>query len=510
MSFSQTACDMTTTAGEHRRLVRQSPTAARCAQGGRPRLTSTLWVAALVLASSLSVAQGDSSSAEQNWPQWRGPLQSGVAPHADPPTEWSETKNLKWKIKIPGEGTATPVIWENKVFVLTAIPTGKKVEPKTDDAPSSEQNPRPAGAPRAGTDQPGQIRGGTDGRGGPGGFGGGPKPTEVHQFVILCLDRQTGKVLWQQTAREDVPHEAYREGDGSFASTSPITDGQHVFAYFGSRGLHCYDLDGKLQWSQDFGDMRIANTFGEGGAPALYKNTLVVNWDNENDSFILALDKATGKILWKTPREERTSWSTPLVVEHDGKPQIVTDATSRIRSYDLATGKLIWECSGLTRNVIPSPVSSDGILYAMSGFRGNALLAIRLGRTGDLTDTDAIVWSHKKSTPYVPSPLLYGDKLYFFAGNNGMLSCFDAREGKALIDAERIDALQGVYASPIGASGRVYLTGRNGATVVIKLTNTLEKLATNQLDEKFDASPAAVGKDLFLRGREYLYCIAEK
>jgi len=256
--------------------------------------------------------------------------------------------------------------------------------------------------------------------------------------------------------------------------------------------------------------MRIANGFGEGSSPALYKNTLIVNWDHEGDSFIVALDKSTGKTLWKNGRDERTSWSTPLVVEHGGKPRVVTDATSRIRSYDLATGKLIWECAGLTRNVIPSPVSGDGMLYAMSGFQGNALLAIHLGRTGDLTGTDAIAWSLKKSTPYVPSPLLYGDRLYFLAGNNGILSCFDTRVGKAPIDAERIDSLQGVYASPVGASGRVYLTGRNGVTVVIKQSDKLEKLATNQLDEKFDASPAAVGKDLFLRGHAYLYCIAEK
>lgn len=481
--------------------------------------------------------------AEQNWPQWRGPLQNGVAPHADPPTEWSENKNVKWKVKIPGEGNATPVIWENKVFVVTTILTGKKVEPKAEEAPSSEQNPRPVSAPRADTDQAGQSGGGRGGpgavgpgsllgqqplgagdkprpqssgpgepggRGGRGGFGGGQKPTEVHQFVIFCLDRQTGKVLWQQIAREEVPHEGYRQGDGSFASISPVTDGRHVFAHFGSRGLYCYDLDGKLQWSHDFGDMRISNGFGEGSSPALYKDTLIVNWDHEGESFIVALDKHTGKTLWKNAREERTSWSTPLVVEYEGKPQVVTVATSRIRSYDLVAGQLIWECAGLTRNVIPCPVSAGGMLYAMSGFQGNALLAIHLGRTGDLTGTDAIAWSHKKSTPYVPSPLLYGDKLYFFAGNNGTLSCFDIRDGKALIDAERIEGLQGVYASPVGACGRVYLTGRNGVTVVVRQSGKLETLATNQLDDKFDASLAVVGKDLLLRGREHLYCIAER
>jgi len=434
------------------------------------------------------VLQG-ASSFDENWPQWRGPENTGVAPKADPPTEWSETRNVSWKVRIPGSGSATPVIWNNQVFVQTAVPTGKKIEPTA----QADSPPPPA-------DQPG--------RRGRGGSGGGQKPTEVYQFVILSLDRATGKVLWQQTAREEVPHEGYRQGDGSFASPSALTDGEHVFAYFGSRGLYCYDMNGKLQWSRDFGDMRIALGFGEGSSPTLYKDTLIVNWDHEGDDFIVALNKETGKELWRQPRDERTSWSTPLVVEHDGKAQVVTDATGKIRSYDVATGKLVWECAGLTRNVIPSPVADKEMVYCTSGFQGNALLAIRLGRTGDLTDSDAIAWRHNKSTPYVPSPLLYGDKLYVFASNNGVLSCFDARSGRVLIDAERLEALPGVYASPVGAGGRVYLVGRNGATVVIKQSDKFEALATNHLDEKFDASPAIVGKELFLRGKEYLYCIA--
>jgi outer membrane protein assembly factor BamB len=289
-----------------------------------------------------------------------------------------------------------------------------------------------------------------------------------------------------------------------------MTDGQHVFAYFGSRGLYCCDMDGKLQWSQDFGDMRIVMSFGEGSSPALYRDTVIVNWDHEGESFITALDKHTGKTLWKQARDERTSWSTPLVVEHDGKPQVIVSATGKIRSYAPDTGQVIWECAGLTRNVIPSPVVGNGMVYATSGYQGNALLAIRLGRVGDLTGTDAIAWSHKKSTPYVPSPLLYDDKLYLFAGNNAVLSCFDAKSGRVLIDAERIEVLEGVYASPVGANGRVYLVGRNGVTLVLKPSDKLQVLATNRLDEKFDASPALAGEDLFLRGREYLYCLADK
>ena len=451
------------------------------------------------------LASTGAAPADQNWPQWRGPLQNGVAPSADPATTWSETTNIRWKVKIPGEGSATPLIWDNLVFIQAAIATGKRREES--NAGANDQSPN-ARTESGGAQSPGGPGGGPGGR--RGGFGGGPKPTEAYQFALLCLDRSTGKVLWQQVAREEVPHEGVRQNEGTFASGSGVTDGKHVWAYFGSRGLYCYDLQGKLEWSQELGRMRIAMGFGEGSSPTLYKDMLIVNWDNEDGSFIIALDKNTGKTLWKQPREEHTSWSTPLVVEPEGKAQIVVAATSKIRSYDPTSGKLNWECGGLTRNVIPSPVADGDMVYCMSGFQGNSLLAIRLGRSGDLTGTDAIAWTHKKSTPYVPSPLLYNGKLYFFAVNNGVLSCLEAKTGKVLMDAERIDGLQGVYASPLGAAGRVYLAGRNGATVVLKASDKLEVLATNKLDDKFDASPAAVGKDLFLRGREYLYCIAEK
>jgi outer membrane protein assembly factor BamB len=437
---------------------------------------------------------------DQNWPQWRGPLASGVAPAGNPPTTWSETSNVKWKVKIPGSGSATPIVWDNLVFVQTAIPTGKKVEGAAAAAEAPATNATPAGtnvgaAPR---------RGG--GRGGP----GGEKPTEYYQFALLCLDRQTGETRWQRVLREEVPHEGYFVGEGSLASQSPITDGRNVYAFFGSRGLACYDFEGNQKWKKDFGKMQIRLTFGEGSSAALSGNTLVLVWDHEGSSFIAAVNKDTGEELWRKAREEKTSWATPLIVEHEGRHQIITAATSKIRSYDLATGELIWECSGLFQNAIPSPVTADGVVYLMSGYSGSALLAIKLGRTGDLTGTDAIIWKYNKNTPYVPSPLLYGNRIYFLKSNDGMLSCFDAKSGKPLIDAERLTAIPNVYASPVGASGRVYLPGRNGTTLVIKDSDTLEVLATNKLDEAFDASPAVVGNQLFLRGREFLYCIAER
>jgi outer membrane protein assembly factor BamB len=289
-----------------------------------------------------------------------------------------------------------------------------------------------------------------------------------------------------------------------------VTDGEHLYVSFGSRGLYCYDLAGNLKWEKDLGDMQTRNAFGEGSSPALHRDTIVVNWDHEGEDFIVALDSRTGKERWRQSRDEPTTWSTPLIVEHDGKREVVVSATNSVRSYDLATGEQLWECSGMTGNVVPTPVSDFGKLYAISGFRGAALLAIQLGKRGTLTGTDAIAWQHRKATPYVPSPLLSGERLYFFSGNQGVLSCFNAKTGKPLFEAERVSDLPGgVYASPVAAAGRVYLLGRDGKAVVIKDSDTFEVVATSELDDRFDASPAVAGNQLFLRGHQFLYCIAE-
>lgn len=415
----------------------------------------------------------------QNWPQWRGPLATGFSSTATPPTTWSETKNIRWKVKLPGSGTGTPIIWDNWIFLQTAVPAAGDVAP----------------------------RGGAAG----GGRGGMRtiQPDGPVRFTLLCLDRRTGRVLWERSARQEVPHEGHHPDHG-FASQSPITDGKSVIAFFGSRGLYCYDMKGNLKWQKQLGRMQTRNGFGEGSSPALFGNTVVVNWDHEGEDFIVALDRTTGKELWRQSRDEPTTWTTPLIVQHGGKAQVVTAGTNRVRSYDLATGRTVWEHGGLTTNVIPSPVSGNGMVYLTSGFRGSALFAVRLGRTGDLTNTDAVAWSLRRNTPYVPSPLLYADRIYFFSSNDAILSCHDALSGKVLIDAQRVEALRGVYASPVGAAGRVYLVGRDGASLVLKKSDRLEILATNQLDEHFDASPALSGKELYLRGHQHLYCIAEK
>jgi len=439
-------------------------------------------VALLLLVPAGAASAGD--QADTYWPQWRGPLQTGAAPDAQPPLEWSETKNVAWKVEIPGKGSATPVVWGDRIFVLTAIPTEARgaAPPAPEPEPPSEASGRRRG-PR------------------------GVTPEFVQQFAILAISRKDGKVVWQRALHEELPHEGTHQ-TGTWASSSAITDGKRVYAFFGSRGLYALDMNGELLWEKDLGEMTIKLAFGEGSSPALHDDRLVVNWDHEGDSFIVALDAKTGDELWRTSRDEATSWATPLVVEWDGKAQVVSSATNRVRSYDLASGELLWETSGMTANVIPSPVYSDGLVYLTSGYRGNALLAVRLAEArGDITGTPAIVWSYDRDTPYVPSPLLYGDQLYLLKSNDGILSAFDAKTGERQYGT-RLEGVPNVYASPLGAAGRVYVAGREGAVAVIKGGPEFELLTVNRLDDGFDASPVAVDGELYLRGK-HLYRISE-
>jgi outer membrane protein assembly factor BamB len=271
-------------------------------------------------------------------------------------------------------------------------------------------------------------------------------------------------------------------------------------------------MDGKLLWKKDLGDKRMRNQFGEGSTPAMYGNRLVVVWDHlGGQSFVVALDKLTGEEVWRQNRAEIDTWATPLVIEQDGAAQVIVPGMERLRSYDLETGKVVWESAGLTMNPIPSPVYSDGMMIATSGFRGNNLKAVRIADAkGDITGTPAIAWELNRDTPYVPSPLLYDDIVYILKTNNGVLSAFDAKTGKPHYQLQRLDTVPNIFSSPVAAQGRVYVPGREGNTLVFRHGPTFEVLATNKLDDGFDASIALVDKEIYLRGYQYLYCIAEE
>jgi len=446
-----------------------------------PRLALSLLMFASLLVSSASPTDGGVAEAQRYWPQWRGPMMNGVAPHARPPIEWSESKNVRWKVPIPGKGSATPVVWGDRIYVLTAVPGEKRAS-------------APSAAPAPGTG---------------GGRPPNTPPDAVQKFTVLALRRSDGRVLWERVVREELPHEGTHP-TGTWASASAVTDGELVFAHFGSRGLYALDADGKVAWEKDLGDMTVKLGFGEGSSPALGGDRLFVQWDHEGDSFVVALDRKTGRELWRQRRDERTSWATPLVVEHAGRTQLVTSATNRVRSYDAATGDLLWETPGMTQNAIPTPVHADGLVILTSGFRGNALLAVKLAEArGDLAASPAVAWKLDRDTPYVPSPLLYGDELYFLKGNNGLLSCFNAKTGERLYGPERLEGVPNVYASLLGADGRVYVTGREGTTAVVQRGPTFKVLATNTLDDGFDASPVAVDSELYLRGQKFLYRVSE-
>ncbi len=410
----------------------------------------------------------------EQWGQWRGPLSTGEAPRGNPPLEWSEKKNIRWKTAIPGKGHASPIVWGNQVFVLSAVPHGEKL--KVPEQPPGAHN--------------------------------NDDPDRKTKFVALALDRRSGKILWQTIVRNAQPHQSTHES-GTWASASPVTDGQRIYAFFGSNGLYCLSTEGKLIWEKDFGDMQVKHGHGEGASIALHGDTLVVNWDHEGDSFVVALNAMTGKERWRQPRGEGTSWATPIIVAVDGKPQAIVSGTTAVRGYDLATGKVVWTCGGLSKNVVASPVSANGMLFAGSSYEKQALLAIRLtGAKGNLNGTTNFPWFRRQRTPYVPSPLLYRDHLYFLRHYQAILTRLVAKTGEEASGPFRLPELLNLYASPVAADGRIYLTDQQGLTLVLEATAEPEILGLNKLDEAVNASAAIAGKELFLRGKKHLYCIS--
>jgi outer membrane protein assembly factor BamB len=402
-------------------------------------------------------------AADGDWAYWRGPNADGMAVGAAP-LRWSDTEGIRWKATVPGSGHSSPVVWGDRIFLTTAVPTAA-----------------------SGTAARGNL--------------------VEHRFVVLCYDRKTGAQLWERVARVETPHEPHHSTYGSFASNAPVTDGTHVYAFFGSRGLYAYTLDGRLAWQKDFGRLTMFNTFGEGAWTWLEDDTLLVVVDHEGESALVALDASSGRERWRASRAGNTNWSGPYVTVANGRKQVIVSATREVVGYDLSTGKRLWWARGLGQNTIPQPVAADGLVFAMSGFRNPNLMAIRLGRDGDLTGTDAIVWQNPRGNSYTASPVLHEGILYVLT-DSGMLSAFDAKTGTPHYQQQRLPKPYQFKASPVGANGRLYLASETDDVIVVRMGPTFEVLATNALEgQTFIATPAIVDGEIYLRGQNTLFAI---
>ena len=446
------------------------------------RFLSLLPMAALLWGTAPALAD-----APTPWPQWRGPHFTGHQPDADPPIRFSETENVRFKVPVPGDGLASPIVYDGVVYLLTADAA---------DAEAAAASHKKAAEKMEKREWP-------------------PAVEPVAQaFKLLAYSAETGELLWERTASEHVPHETHYL-DASWASATPITDGERIYAHFGSNGTYVYSMDGELLWKKDLGDMTTRNGFGEGTSPLLWQDLLFIPWDHEGDSFLVALDKKTGDEVWRVARpDEASSWVTPIVVDPDGggeaAPQLVLPGTGKSRGYDARTGTELWSLAGMTKNTIPSPVAHDGKAYLMSGFRGTVLQAIDLEKAkGDLADSPAVAFTFDRHTPYVPSPVLIDDNLCFIKHTKNVFTCLDADTGEVRFTEVRLPGIQNVYASPVAAGDRIYVFDKDGSATVVKNGSTFEVLAENQLDEAVDATPAIYGDSLYVRSRHHLYRIAE-
>jgi outer membrane protein assembly factor BamB len=419
----------------------------------------------------------------QDWPGWRGDGR-GISDEKNLPLRWSEDEGVKWKTPIPGAGHSSPIVWQGRVFVTAAVAEDPNVE---------------------------TFRGGV--------FMGGDrsKPDESeYAYRVICLDADQGDVLWSKAVTKQRPRTP-RHTKNTYASETPVTDGKYVFVSFGSAGLYAVDFEGNVIWQRDLGLMRRRAGWGTGSSPILFRNSIIVNCDSDGDSYITALDKTTGDPVWRTERDEGASWGTPFLFEAGGRTTVVTNATRRMRGYDAATGKLLWECAGGSMISVPSPVATGGLVFLSSGHNlipRRPIIAVRAEASGDITpargqsQSQGIAWSHPKAGPYVTSPIAIDDYLYVPL-DRGFLTCYEARTGKAVYERQKLGTRNTITASPIAGDGKIYIQTEDGECYILKQDPKFEILAVNKLDEVFCASPAVSAGKLFLRGRKHLYCITK-
>lgn len=433
----------------------------------------------LIIAGPAHLNAGPKNS---NWSQWRGSDGSGVSMETNLPEEWSSNKNIKWKTPLSGSGNSSPIIWGNHIF-LTAEIEGEVV-PGAQAAKhilegEEYKHPDAVGADRH------------------------------HTLKVMCLARDTGKLLWERTAYEGTVYDD-RHRKSSHASPTPATDGKHVFAYFGTEGLYCYDFNGKQIWKTSPGPIATLG-MGTATSPVLFENLVILQCDEDNGekSFIAAYDKKNGKEVWKMPRAVQVSWTTPLIVPTPQRAELITSGNEFIISYDPRTGKEWWRTKGHGSNAIASPLVGHGMVFIAAGYPLKRTLAIKLGANGELDSLDAnIVWRYNKGSAYVPSPILLGEHMYLTT-DRGQITCLDAKTGGVIYEGARLPVPATFTASPVAFGNRILLTSEDGDTFIIKAGTRHEVLATNSIEEPVFASPAISNGMIFIRGEKHLYCVSK-
>lgn len=440
-----------------------------------------------ILFVSLSAVQGQREKKGVNWPSFRGQYAKGIAGDYSTPVSWDidTSKNIKWKTPIPGLAHSSPVIWEDRVIVTTAV--GEK------------------GDPELKVGLYGNVESAEDGA--------------VHQWKVYCLDKKTGRILWEKTAHKGIP-KVKRHPKATHANSTPATDGKHVVAFFGSEGLYCYDMNGKLMWKKDFGLLDSAffqvpsAQWGFASSPVIHEGIVVVQCDALNTAFLAALDIKSGNERWRTVRDDVPTWSTPTIHVGDKTTQIIVNGFKHIGGYDFYTGKELWKISGGGDIPVPTPVVAHGLVFINSAHgRLSPIYAIKLDSEGDIslteekTSNECVVWSVRRGGAYMQTPLIYGDFLYNLQWN-GSLSCFRAQTGE-LIYRKQLRNMTGFSASGVASDGKLYFSSEEGDVFVVKAGPDFEILATNSMKDECMATPAISEGTLYFRTHHYLVAVSD-
>jgi len=421
-----------------------------------------------------------------NWPSFRGEFAGGVADGQNFPDTWDpkSSKNIKWKTLIPGLAHSSPVIWENNIFVTSAV--------------SSRENS---------TFRPGLY-----------GDGDASEDRSVHQWRVYCLDKKSGKILWDHTANEGIPKDR-RHIKSTYANSTPVTDGKYVIAFFGSEGLYAYDVNGKLLWEKDLGRLDVGAydapeyEWGPASSPIIYKNLVIVQCDSQDESFIIACDIKTGETIWRTTRDELPSWGTPTIFKNSQRVELVTNSSNFIYGYNPDMGVELWRLGGSSKITAPTPVYFGDLIIVCSG-RGpeSPIFAIRAGAIGNISLKEEksaskhVAWSVMKRGPYMPTPIIYRGYLYSI-NNNGRLDCYDFETGEQIYREKISHRGSGFSASPVAADGKLYFSSEDGDIFVVKAGPDFEEIAKNDMGELLMASPAISDKLLYIRAQNHLFAI---